>query len=480
MFSPTLRFRMILLFLVVVGVFLAGIYWIEYRTFSKEVLAALDDRLLDQATLLKAEISLDPAAKHFDGLAIADPFIERLGPDNRVLERTPNLNGIDLQLESLPDSDDPTVKTVNTPHGNLRVVVYRLVLDKKREWIVVADFLAYADLQKERFRYRALGLWTLSLLLTTLIGAWYVGRSLAPIVSLREHAARLTKSISHGSNLEVRTRLPIGNPRDEVGLLAATFNELFMRLETVNCQLRKFVSDAAHELRTPLAILRGETQLLLSQPRPFEECQYALRTIDSELTVLVQIIEGLFTLSMADSGKLLLAREQVFLNEVMEEACGILASFARQSVITLDTTDCEPTEFSGDSTLLRQLFLILLENAIKYSPPNTTARVGTRTHKGRPEAYVKDEGIGISEEDLPHIFERFYRAAPQKSEGKRSGGLGLAIADAIARMHGGGISCLSTPGQGSRFTVIFEQEKIASVKGSVEASSELEEPAPLL
>ena len=105
--------------------------------------------------------------------------------------------------------------------------------------------------------------------------------------------------------------------------------------------------------------------------------------------------------------------------------------------------------------MLRQLFLILLENAVKYSPSNTAITVDLQTLSGRPTAIIEDQGIGISPKDLPHIFKRFYRAAPQTSDGSRSGGLGLAIADAIAKAHHGSISCESRVGQGSRFVVSF-------------------------
>lgn len=220
-------------------------------------------------------------------------------------------------------------------------------------------------------------------------------------------------------------------------------------------QLRQFVSDAAHELRAPLAVVRGETQYLLAQKRSAEEYQTILRTIDGERTVMVGIVEGLFTLSMADAGQLRLANEPLYLGEVFEEACGIASPGARRKNIRIERVRWSEIEFFGDAELLLQLFLIFLENATKYSPPNTTIRVSLAQVGDHAEAVVEDEGRGIPQEHPPHIFERFCRAAPNSNEESRSGGLGLAIAEAIVKAYAGEIRCQNEVGIGSRFTLIL-------------------------
>lgn len=242
-----------------------------------------------------------------------------------------------------------------------------------------------------------------------------------------------------------------------MGRLAATFNVLFERLESVLGQLRLFVSDAAHELRTPLAVLLGETQLLLSRRQMSSaEDQQALQTQDNELAVIGRILEGLFTLSMAGTGQLKLQEDDLYLDEVLDESCEAAASSTREKQIRLVKLGWKEQPFRGDPVMLRQLFLILIENTIKYLPSEATICVDMKEIGGKPTVTVADEGIGIAEEHLPHIFERFYRAALQPSEGARSGGLGLAIAAAIADAHYGSIQCESTKGVGSRFNVTFE------------------------
>jgi signal transduction histidine kinase len=141
------------------------------------------------------------------------------------------------------------------------------------------------------------------------------------------------------------------------------------------------------------------------------------------------------------------------LNEILEESCTLAAPQARIKDIIIDRDLKEEVLYLGDEAFLRQLFLIFLDNAIKYSPPKSRIRVRLETPDGRVRAQFQDEGIGIAANDLPHIFERFYRAAPANYGEAQSGGLGLAIAQAIVRAEGGSIECHTAPGAGSTFTI---------------------------
>jgi len=227
-------------------------------------------------------------------------------------------------------------------------------------------------------------------------------------------------------------------------------NHLLARIDAVLRQLRQFVSDAAHELRTPLAVLQGETELLLTKPRTTSEYEVAARVMDSELKKLSRMVDGLFTLSMADAGQFRIAPEPLYLEEVLEESCGMAAPLANHKNIEIERHLQSDVLINGDPTFLRQLFLIFIDNAIKYSPSGTRLRV-TLKKEGDVQVSFRDEGIGIAKEDLPRIFERFFRAAP--STETQSGGLGLAIAQAIVHAHNGKIECESEPGRGSLFTI---------------------------
>jgi signal transduction histidine kinase len=319
--------------------------------------------------------------------------------------------------------------------------------------LVVAIPTLGTDSVLHSFGRVALLLFPLSLLLTAGISAFYVGRSLAPITALTEHAALMAKRVTNREGFW--TPLPVSSPHDELGRLAETFNQLLQGVDSAVRQLRQFVTDASHELRTPLAVLHGETELLLSKPRSAEEYQRTLYLFDDEFKKLTRIVDGLFTLSMADAGQLHLMHEPLYINEVLEEACALVTSRARGKNIAIVRKLNQEIAYSGDEAFLHQVFLIFLDNAIKYSPEGTQVRVNLTHQDGTIRAGFKDQGIGISTEHLPFIFERFYRGAPSSSGEAHSGGLGLAIAQAIARAQGGSIECLSTLGVGSTFTLIL-------------------------
>jgi signal transduction histidine kinase len=283
------------------------------------------------------------------------------------------------------------------------------------------------------------------------ISALYVGRSLAPIKELTRHAALMAKRVTNRQGFW--TPLPVAAPHDELGRLAQTFNHLLKSVDSAVLQLRQFVTDASHELRTPLAVLHGETELLLSKPRSAEEYRQTLCVFDEEFKKLTRIVEGLFTLSMADAGQLHLVREPLYINEVLEEACALAASRARAKNISIVRALNQELACTGDEAFLHELFLIFLDNAIKYSPDGTCIRVMLEIRGGTIQLRFQDQGIGISPEHMPLIFDRFYRAAPLNSGDAQSGGLGLAIAQAIAIAQGGTIECESTVGVGSTFTV---------------------------
>jgi signal transduction histidine kinase len=199
-------------------------------------------------------------------------------------------------------------------------------------------------------------------------------------------------------------------------------------------------------------VLQGETELLLARPRSADEYKTAAQVMESELKKLTRIVDGLFTLSMADAGQLRIHAEPLYLEEILEESCSLALPLATQKNIRIEREFQHDVLFKGDAAFLRQLFLIFLDNALKYSPPASRVRVMLQKNE-EVRISFEDEGIGIAKEDLPRIFERFFRAAP--STDTQSGGLGLAIAQAIVQAHDGTIECRSVPGEGSTFTVRF-------------------------
>jgi len=452
--AHTLRFRMMVLFCSVVGVLLAGSYLAFWGLLAHEVSAQINRQLLETARPIIADIITEPNAQDVSRLDIPGEFFELLDSAGRVLQHSRNISApIDLKGIS-PAVSQPTFGLAAMGNSeSVRIALIPFQQGNQQRLLAVAIPTLGTNRVLDSFGRVALFLLPVSLLLTAGISALYVGKSLAPITALTQHAALMAKRVTNREGFW--TPLPVSSPHDELGRLAETFNHLLKGVDSAVRQLRQFVTDASHELRTPLAVLHGETELQLSKPRSAEEYRKTLCVLDDEFKKLTRIVEGLFTLSMADAGQLHLAREPLYINEVLEEACALVASRARTKNISIVRDLGEEIAYSGDEAFLHQLFLIFLDNAIKYSPNDTQVRVSLEKQHGAIRVRFEDQGTGISSQHLPFLFERFYRAAPASSGEAQSGGLGLAIAQAVARAQGGSIECESTLGIGSAFTLVL-------------------------
>src|SRR6266851_2444827 len=450
----TLRLRMMLLFCTVVGVLLAASYLAFWGLLARAVHTQINRQLLETARPIIADMASEPNAKDIDRLNLPGEFFELLDQNGHVLQQSMNL-AAPMKLNGLNVAgSQPTFGIAALENGEtVRVALIPFQQGNQSQVFAVAIPTFGTNRVLDSFGRVALLLFPLSLLLTAGISALYVGKSLAPIKDLTKHAALMAKRVTNRQGFW--TPLPVSSPDDELGRLAVTFNHLLKSVDSAVLQLRQFVTDASHELRTPLAVLHGETELLLSKSRSAEEYRQTLYVFDDEFKKLTRIVEGLFTLSMADAGQLHLVCEPLYINEVLEETCALVNSRARAKNIRIVHQLDHEVPYLGDEAFLHQLFLIFLDNAIKYSPNGTTIRVALKNGDGEVRASFADHGMGISSQHLPFIFERFYRAAPAGSGETHSGGLGLAIAQAIARAQGGSIECQSTPGVGSTFTVVL-------------------------
>ena len=278
---------------------------------------------------------------------------------------------------------------------------------------------------------------------------WLAARSFAPIQQLAETARKIKAGSLH-------QRVPVPDVRDEVQYLAVTFNEMLDSLEQSFAQQRRFVADASHELRTPVAVIRTKAGIALLDPPQLEETVTALSEIRAETERLSLLLTDLLTLARSDEGQAQFEHEVVALDRLVETVAATTEVLATQRGITLEVHVPSPVSVMGDEARLIQVVLNLLENAIRYTKPGGCVTLVVEQTRTTVCLMIRDTGSGIAPEHLPHIFERFYRAdaVRRQTEGSSSG-LGLSIVAWIVRSHGGSVSVESQIDQGSCFTVLL-------------------------
>jgi len=283
------------------------------------------------------------------------------------------------------------------------------------------------------------------LLVATAGGVFLAGRALAPI----DRITRTAGAIGAGN---LAGRLGSMPRADEVGRLAATFDDMLDRLERAFAQQRQFAADASHELRTPLTIIKGDLDVLLRRRRAPEEYEEAARGVADEVTRVGRLVEDLLTLARADSGQAELAREFIYLDAFVDDIAAGPRRLAAVKGVILETRLEPDVAVIGDPARLRQLALNLLGNAVTYTPEGGRVTVTLTATGELARLEVADTGIGLAPEDLPRVFDRFFRADEARTHSEGGTGLGLAIARWSVEAHGGRIEVRSQLGVGSVFT----------------------------
>jgi signal transduction histidine kinase len=306
-----------------------------------------------------------------------------------------------------------------------------------------------------------LGLIPIVIAIACVGGAWLSGRALKPVNDIA--AAALTISIENLSE-----RLPVPATGDEIARLSEVLNTMFARLESAVNTLSQFVADASHELRTPLAVIRTSAELALRRARTPEAYRDSLQEVAAEAERMTRLVEDLLILARRDAEMAEMPLGPMDLREVLADLRTEVHSLAAMRQVEIKTSLGDaPLIVSGNRAALHRLFLVLLDNALKYS--HAGGEVVVAVDRARLCVSVQDSGAGISQSDLPHIFKRFYRADRARNGGGH--GLGLALAETIARAHGATIEVQSTEGAGSVFQVIFPMREVrpgAVPEGTIE------------
>ena len=419
--------------LTIVGVFAVGVY------------AFVRARLVDQS-----EAQVDVAYRSLEKVVEDDPReayeVESHGgvsmyevrDGDAIVHRTPAWERAGLDVRTLRDG----VSTLSSADG--RSFLVRTGMAGRYRIAAAAEDTAAREATHTLASILLLGIPCAGLL--ALGGGWFLaGRALTPVSRMAKTATRITAA-------RLSERLPVENPRDELGRLATAFNETLTRLEASFTQLRRFTSDASHELRTPLTAMRSVGEVALQTPHDAAFYRDVIGSMLEETDRLSRLVESLLTLTRADEGVVALTRESVDVCALVRSSIDLLRVLADEKALAV-TLDAEGSVIAlADPSILGQAIVNVLDNAIKYTPEGGSIHVAVRDDKGRAFIEVRDTGPGIAAGEREHVFERFYRVDAARS---RQGGvgLGLAIARWAVEVNGGRITLESPEGRGCIFRI---------------------------
>ena len=354
-----------------------------------------------------------------------------------------------LRLDAAGDTGTAHAVTLVVQGAPFRVKSATVRVNSETYYVRLATAMEPSYIVLDGFRRLALGLIPFMVFAAAAGGYWLSRRAMAPVGKIIEDA----RSISAQS---LSRRLVVPESRDELQLLSLTLNGLIQRLESAFRRIAQFTSDASHELRAPVALIRGTAEVALMEPRDAGVYRRALVDILAESERTTRLIEDLMTLARADAGSPPWSMFPLTLEEPLEHACNYGRRLAANKHIRFRAIVPRGTSpVLGASSALQRLFLILIDNAVKYTPARGSVEVELAATDSAVAVTVLDSGIGIAAYDLPHIFERFYRADKARQRDSGGAGLGLSIARWIADLHGASIDVESAPGVGSRFRVSF-------------------------
>ncbi|HEX7977886.1 MAG TPA: ATP-binding protein [Gemmatimonadaceae bacterium] len=467
--------------------------WLERAAGRRE------DRFLEESTLAfrsnvlaeLEEVPLDTAIQQaLTEFRLANVTFLVVDSSGRTHGRPSPPGGV--RHSSSPDADDleratrtarrPSFITEGRGEEALRLFVLPTTLGAHRATIVGVESLADQQELLEDTRAGFLIAIPLGLLLAWLGGSALARRSLEPVSTMTTRAAEIGATSLH-------ERLPVGNPRDELGRLATVFNDLLARRDAAFEQQRRFMADASHELRTPVAIMRGEADIALSlETRSLEDYRGALEVVRAEGRRLSRIVGDLFLLARADAGQQPLASRELYLDELVSDCVRAVRSLAVGRSVRVHCTmepptpaevdrgDAEPPlyhAYRGDEELLRRLLVNLLDNAIKHAPAGSTVDVELVSDATGHRLRVTDHGPGIPPEARSHVFERFFRADAAHARDTQSetggAGLGLAIARWVAEAHGGSLSLVTSRAGETVFESWLPRKTVTPAEQLVEA-----------
>jgi heavy metal sensor kinase len=457
----SIRFRLTLWYVAILGIILCSFSGFLYLTLSRSLHRDTDVRIKSIADFVassyaspyaKYGVNLDRIVEEATGKRPTGKFIQVLDKKGRIGLKSGSLGRFQLpvSIEALRNASKgritfETNRTIDTPP--IRIVTMPIVEGRRITNIVqVATSLEDVEMALKTLLLILSITIPSALAVASLGGHFLANRAFRPVNEVIDTARAIT---SH--NLNRRIRIP--KVKDEIGRLAETFNEMISRLDQSFRRVRQFSANASHELKTPLTVLKGEIEVALRRARTADEYRTILKSNLEEINNMTKIVDDLLLLSRADAGELTLTKTLVdlpdFLSDIQVQA-QVLAT-AKSIDVYLDNR--QQVSAHADVLRLKSMMLNLIENGIKYSPPGTRIDITLGQEDGFAVITITDQGIGIPQEALPHIFDRFFRVDKARSRQEGGSGLGLSISKWVAEAHEGTISAQSQLGKGSAFIV---------------------------
>lgn len=449
----SLRIRLTLLYASLMGGVLLLFGVLVYGLVSAMLVSQIDNTLQDTTTEITQVTTVDSVGQlniiRFPSLDLTENvFIQVWGRDNKLRTESPNISRLTTPMDPVGmNVTKPVFRSTTIGTAHLRVLSVPLQVNGRPVGLMqVGSSLSLVD-ATQRAMLVVLVVTALVSMLLGGLGAWFTtGRTLAPLEMVTQAAMHITRAD------DLSRRIPFAGPAtDEVSLLIITFNETMARLENLFTSQRRFLADVSHELRTPLTVIKGNVALLRRMGAADEE---SLVSIEDEVDRLTRLVGDLLLLAQAESGKMPLDLHPVELDTILLEVFQQMRVLAGER-LHLHITEIDQVQVVGDRDRLKQVLLNLVGNSIKYTPSGGTVNLSLSKTDEQARLIVQDTGPGIPAEDLPHIFERFYRAEKARTRSREGSGfgLGLSIAYWIVRNHNGRIEVDSKEGQGTAFCV---------------------------
>jgi heavy metal sensor kinase len=457
----TLRSRLTLVYTAVFGVLLVAIGVVSYKVLAYQLDVDMTANLAELTSALHGYLRFDNGMPTvvFDPTDPAEAaFVEEATRYYQVFDATSGALMVQsdalrpLGLEFTPAEvrqfrDRSLTLDLETDYGRIRLSNSVLTPARAQSYLLqVGVSLVAMDRALHRFLVLVMVSVPAGLAAAFLIGRWMAGIALTPLVELAES----TRTIDIA---DLRRRLRVRGARDELDDVAVAFNDTLARLEHAVGEMRQFSTALAHELRTPLAALRGDVEMAMLHPGSTDDVRRRFASQLEEIDKLKRLIDQILMLARAEAGEILLTPAAVDLRELAASLVEQLEPVAEAKRIVLQCEQADAVIVLGDADWLKRLVLNLLDNAIKFTPSGGRVVVDVARDGAVARLAVRDTGIGIDPAVKPHIFERFFRADPARSSAVDGAGLGLSLAKWIVDRHHGRIEVDSQPGNGSTFTV---------------------------